>query len=202
VAKRQRGRLLTVSPQVRILPLVQRREDLPAGRIGRSPPKAALGVRISPGRHIWSGTHLGSEAAVYRPRRVRFSSGPQRRQGIPTSRGRRLRPGVLQVQILSLARRRKRARSTTEVRPHDKRPTRGSTPPARTKRTGRPSGRSAALQAERRGFNSRSLHSLKQKHRAPSPTGRGSLLKSGLVGVRISGRALRRTSRRHSVTNR
>ena len=53
---------------------------LPAGRIGRSPPKAALGVRISPGRHVWSGTHLGSEAAVYRPRRVRFSSGPQSKE--------------------------------------------------------------------------------------------------------------------------
>ena len=51
------------------------------------------------------------------------------RQGIPTSRGRRLRPGVLQVQILSLVR---RARSTTVVRPLDERLTRGSTPPAPT----------------------------------------------------------------------
>ena len=50
-------------------------------------------------------------------------------QGIPISRGRRLRPGVLQVQILSLVR---RARSTTVVRPLDERLTRGSTPPAPT----------------------------------------------------------------------
>src|SRR5262249_39130091 len=75
---------------------------LPAKWIGRSPPKAAQGVRISPGRHLAryaSGKRGGCLPPI---RRVRFSSGSLTRQGIPISRGRRLRPGVLQVQVLSL----------------------------------------------------------------------------------------------------
>ena len=93
-----------------------------------------------------------------------------------------------------------RARSTKEVQPHDKRPTRGSTPPARTKRSGRPSGRSTALQAERRGFNSRPLHLAPirttrawpnwQRQPAQTRFGRSSNLRA----------RTKRTSRRHSVT--
>ena len=74
------------------------------------------------------------------------------RQGIPISRGRRLRPGVLQVQVLSLVR---RARSTTVVQPLDKRPTRGPTPPSPTRQLFRdPRARHAGSDPAARRFES------------------------------------------------
>src|SRR4029077_17048460 len=82
----KRRRLLIVSPQVRVLPLVLRetRDTPPPSGTGAALRRQRLLVRIQPAVlhaitsfSIWSGTHLGSGAAVYRSRRVRFSSGPR-----------------------------------------------------------------------------------------------------------------------------
>jgi hypothetical protein len=75
----KRRRLLIVLPQVRILPLVPRRRQVERTQ----PSEGRVCWFESSRRHIWSGTHLGSEAAVYRPRRVRFSSGPLETPGYP-----------------------------------------------------------------------------------------------------------------------
>ena len=129
----QRGRLLTVSPQVRILPLVQRPTTSPPGGSGaalrrprrefESPRGDTSGpVRIWEARRLstaqgefdsrpdrndaWLRTPTSGRGSTSRTCAVSVRIRPQPpRQGIPTSRGRRLRPGVLQVQILSLARR-------------------------------------------------------------------------------------------------
>ena len=76
----KRRRLLIVLPQVRILPLVQRRRQ-----VERAQPSEGRACWFESSRRydFWSGTHLGSEAAVYRPRRVRFSSGPLTTPGYP-----------------------------------------------------------------------------------------------------------------------
>jgi hypothetical protein len=100
---------------------------------GRSPPKAAFaGSNPADGTssEFWSGTHLGSEAAVYRPRRVRFSSGPLTTPGYPNQiEDAGSDPVCCRCKSCPWYR---RARSTTAVHPHDKRPTRGPTPPAPT----------------------------------------------------------------------
>ena len=159
---------------------------LPAEWIGRSPPKAALGVRISPGRRIWSRTHLVRRRRCLR-REVGFDSPRDRstRCGSSWSSSGSYKPALAPdrreawVRFPAAAR---WARSTTAVQPHDKRPTRGSTPPAPTETNepkafgyptfnrhrapypcsgvspGRPSERSTALQAARRGFDPRPLH--------------------------------------------
>ena len=106
MAKRQRRRLLIVSSQVRSLPLVQRAHAV-AKRNGRSPPKAAFaGSNPADGTPFASGPVRIWEARRLSTAQGEFDSRPDRNdvtcQGIPTSRGRRLRPGVLQVQILSL----------------------------------------------------------------------------------------------------
>ena len=77
----QRRRLLIVSPQVRVLPLVPDTHAPSPSGTGAALRRQRLLVQIQPAAPIrsWSGTHLGSGAAVYRSRRVRFSSGPQRR---------------------------------------------------------------------------------------------------------------------------
>jgi hypothetical protein len=72
---------------------------------GRSPPKAAFaGSNPAGGTNVWSGPVRIWEARRLSTAQGEFDSRPDRsiRQGIPISRGRRPRPGVLQVQVLSL----------------------------------------------------------------------------------------------------
>ena len=110
----QRGRLLTVSPQVRILP-AGRTRIFPGGLVryasgkrgGCLPPKASSIL-------VRTATSPGYPNQQRTPAQTRCVAGAS-----PV-------PGTNETK--------ERARSTTEVQPHDKRPTRGSTPPARTKR--------------------------------------------------------------------
>src|SRR6476646_1558829 len=123
----KRRRLLIVLPQVRILPLVQRRRQ-----VERAQPSEGSACWFESSRRydLWSGTHLGSEAAVYRPRRVRFSSGPLSTPGYPNQiEDAGSDPVCCRCKSCPWYR---RARSTTAVQPPDERPTRGSTPPAPT----------------------------------------------------------------------
>jgi hypothetical protein len=175
-------------------------------RVGPLEPKASppSGAGAAPRRPRWEfeslrGDEFGPvriwEAGRLSTAQGEFDSRPDRntRQGIPTSRGRRLRPGVLQVQILSLVpvserapsptgrgcllkpgtvgvriSGRARARSTTEVQPHDEQPTRGSTPPAPTNVTSRTG--SVTSQWGGRGFESRraKARSSVEEHQSPS----------------------------------
>ena len=110
------------------------RDGLPAEWIGRSPPKAALGVRISPGRHLVryaSGKRGGclppkaSSILVRTAHHARVSQSEEDAGSDPVSCRCKSCPWY------------RRARSTTVVQPHDKRPTRGPTPPAHSGILGR-----------------------------------------------------------------
>ena len=228
----QRGRLLTVSPQVRILPLVQRRDDSPPGGSGaalRRPrwefesPRGDKRMMRPVSQLACQASERGSSscadaAAAYpnsqaegaRRERVQFGSNPTAATppGYPNQQrtpaqtrcvaGANPVPGttndarVAQRKCSRMISGRREVRLLPRARNHVCAFLRG----------GRRDGALPCKQSVAGSTPALSTSPRMETPRAPSPTGRGSLLKPGSVGVRISGRALKRTSRRHSVTNR